>query len=78
MINELVVCSDTGEMLYETGSENAVARCQLCVALAEGAAGLEAVLPLGALERVEFIAAPGRVLARFQDGQGIFLRANDP
>jgi CheY-like chemotaxis protein len=77
IINELVVCSDRGEMLYETGSANAAARCQLCVAFAESAAKLEALLPLGALERVEFIAAPGRVLARFQDGQSIFIRAND-
>ena len=78
IINELVVCSDTGEMLYQTGSENAAARCELCVVLTEGAVALQSVLPIGALERVEFIAAPGRVLARFQDGQGIFLRANDP
>jgi CheY-like chemotaxis protein len=77
IINELVVCSDTGEMLYGTGSENPTARCQLCMTLAQGAAQLEALLPLGSLERVEFLSAPGRVVARFQDSQAIFLRADD-
>jgi hypothetical protein len=64
-------------MLYGNGSENPAACCQLCMTLAQGAAQLEALLPLGALERVEFLSAPGRVVARFQDSQAIFLRADD-
>ncbi len=78
VIRELVVCSETGEELYAIGSESAAARCRLCFALTQGADALQALLPVGALERVEFIAAPGRVLARFQDGQAVFLRADDP
>lgn len=77
LIHELVVCSETGEVLYEVGSENASARGQLCMATVRGAAQLEALLPIGALERIEFLSAPGRVVARFQDGQSIFLRANE-
>jgi hypothetical protein len=29
------------------------------------------------LERLEFLSAPGRVIARFQDGQSLFIRAQD-
>lgn len=75
VIHELVVCSDTGEVLYESGSRNAGARCQLCQAALRGAEKIQEQLPVGNLERLEFLSAPGRVLVRFQDGQALFLHA---
>lgn len=77
LINELVVCSETGEVLYETGSPSAVARAELCVSANRSAARISALIPIGTLERLEFLSAPGRVLVRVQDGQSVFLRAND-
>jgi CheY-like chemotaxis protein len=77
VINELVVCSDTGEMLYASQSADAPARCQWCVALSKGSARLEDLLPIGTLERVEFVSVPGRMIIRIQDGHGVFLRANE-
>lgn len=78
VINELVVCADTGEVLYETGSPSAAARRKMCAAAFDGGAKIQALIPVGALERIEFLSAPGRVMARFQDGQSIFIRAQDP
>ena len=77
LINELVVCSDTGEVLYEIGSPSAAARRKLCASALEGGAKIQALIPVGHLERLEFLSAPGRVIARFQDGQSIFIRAQD-
>jgi len=76
-IDELVVCSEKGEPLYALQSANAKVRCDSCVALMEGATRLQQLLPVGALERVEFIAVAGRMIARFHEGHGIFLQAND-
>jgi CheY-like chemotaxis protein len=78
LINELVVCSDAGEVLYDVGSANPSTRIALCKAAAGGAAKIQSLIPVGTLERIEFLSAPGRVIARFQDGQSIFLRADDP
>ena len=77
MINELVVCSQLGEPLYAAQSPNAHERGALCVDLMEAGGRLHALLPLGALERVEFVSVSGRMIARLQDGHGIFLRASD-
>lgn len=75
VIHELVVCSDAGEVLYESGSKNAGARRQLCTAAMNGAEKIQEQLPVGNLERLEFLSAPGRVMVRFQDGQALFLHA---
>jgi hypothetical protein len=77
VINELVVCSSGGELLYASQSANPQERCHLCVALMEASERLQPLLPFGSLERVEFVSVSGRMLARLQDGQAVFLRAND-
>ncbi len=77
VINELVVCSSKGELLYASQSPNPHERCQLCMSLMEAAERLQPLLPLGSLERVEFVSVSGRMLTRLQDGQAVFLRAND-
>ena len=77
VINELVVCSAQGELLYASQSPNPQERCHLCVALLEAAERLQPLLPFGMLERVEFVSVSGRMLTRLQDGQAVFLRAND-
>lgn len=77
VINELVVCSDSGEPLYVAQSANPRARCEWCAIIMEGGAHLQTLLPIGVLERVEFLSVPGRMVVRIQDGQGVFLRAND-
>jgi CheY-like chemotaxis protein len=76
-IDELVVCSEKGELLYASQSPEAQTRCDWCAALQEGSRRLETLLPIGALQRVEFVSGPGRTIARFHEGHGIFLRAND-
>jgi CheY-like chemotaxis protein len=78
VINELVVCSDTGEVIYEVGSTNPSARSEICKAAAGGAVKIQSLIPVGTLERIEFLSEPGRVIARFQDGQSLFLRADAP
>ena len=75
VINELVVCSEEGEPLYASAAQ-ALARCQLCMAVVESGALLRRLLPLGDLERIEFMSVPGRMLVRLQEGKTIFLHAN--
>jgi len=78
VIDELVVCSDRGEPLYVSQSAQAQQRCDWCITLRDGAAQLESLIPIGALERIEFTAAgSGRMIVRFHESHGIFLHAND-
>lgn len=76
VIEELVVCSEQGEPLYGSQSAQAQVRCAWCATLLENSAHLQALLPIGVLERVEFISVPGRMIARFYEGHGIFVRAD--
>jgi CheY-like chemotaxis protein len=77
LIDELVVCSERGEPLYAFQSEQPQLRCDWCMTLSQASARLKELLPIGALERVEFSTTVGRMIARFHEGHGIFLRAND-
>lgn len=77
ILNELVVASGKGELLYAFQSENPAERCHLCVALLQASARLQPLLPFGPLERVEFVSTSGRMIARLQEGHAVFLRAND-
>jgi CheY-like chemotaxis protein len=78
LIHELAVFSDSGEVLYQAGATDAAARGALCAEAIASASRIESLLPIGTLERVEFLSAPDRVIARFLDGQSLFLRAADP
>lgn len=77
VINELVVASNKGELLYAFQSQSPGERCHLCVALMRASERLQPLLPFGLLERVEFVSVSGRMLARLQEGQAVFVRAND-
>ena len=76
-VDEVVVCSGAGDVLYAAQSTNAEERGTLCRDLLQTAAQLESLLPLGALERIEFVSTSGRMLMRAQDGHAVFLRASD-
>lgn len=77
VVNEIVICSEQGELLYAARSPQPQDRCVALLALMEVAGRLRALLPVGGLERVEFVSASGRMVARLHDGNGIFLRAGD-
>jgi CheY-like chemotaxis protein len=76
-VNEVVVCSGAGDVLYAAQSTNAEERGTLCRDLLQSAARLESLLPLGPLERIEFISTSGRMLMRAQDSHAVFLHASD-
>ena len=76
-INELVICSEQGELLFAARSPRPQDRCEALLALMELAGRLRPLLPVGGLERVEFVSASGRMVARLHEGNGIFLRASD-
>ncbi|HWN96921.1 MAG TPA: response regulator [Methylomirabilota bacterium] len=76
-INEMMVCSETGEALFATHPNQAQVRCDWFLELVKSSVRIAALLPVGDLERVEFVSAPGRMIVRLQDGHGVFLHAND-
>ena len=77
VVNELVICSEKGELLFAARSSQPQDRCEALMALIEVAGQLRALLPVGGLERVEFVSTSGRMVARLHEGNGIFLRASD-
>lgn len=76
-VDEVVVCSQDGDVLYAVQSTDAHERGSLCRELLESAGRLQSLLPLGAFERIEFVSSAGRMLMRAQEGHAIFLRASD-
>ncbi len=74
MVKEMVVCSESGELLEQWQSSAAANRCAVLVLLRETSRRLEAVLPVGMLERVEFFGGEEREVARLSPQGGIYVR----
>jgi hypothetical protein len=71
-VREMVVCGASGELLQSWQSDSAQQQCAMLSALQQVSARLESLLPVGALERVEFFGGPERVVARLST-QGAVL-----
>jgi CheY-like chemotaxis protein len=76
-VDEVVICSGAGDVLYAAQSTHAEERGMLCRDLLQTASHLASLLPLGPLERIEFVSTSGRMLMRAQEGHAVFLRASD-
>jgi CheY-like chemotaxis protein len=74
MVVEMVICTESGELLQEWQSPSAANRCAVLTLLRETARRLEGVLPVGMLERVEFFGGGERAVARLSPQGGIFVR----
>jgi CheY-like chemotaxis protein len=71
---EMVVCTDSGELLHAWQSADPHSRCAAVLALQDFSERLRALIPVGALERVEFFRQPERMVARLSSHGGVFVR----
>jgi DNA-binding response OmpR family regulator len=75
-IEEMLVVSAAGDVLYESGCRELLARKRWLDYLAQKAARLASLWPLGRLDRVEFDTRRGRCGAQTRADVGIFVIAN--
>jgi CheY-like chemotaxis protein len=76
-IEEILVCSAAGEVLFERGCGRMLDCKHLLDSLVRRAAQLNAVLPLGRLEVVEFEAGQSRCAVQALSDVGVFVRARE-
>jgi DNA-binding response OmpR family regulator len=74
-IEEMLVISTAGDVLYETGCREFLARKRWLDYLAQKGARLASLWPLGRLERVEYDSSRGRCVAQTLADVGIFVVA---
>lgn len=75
-IEELVVCSGQGDVLYEWHCGDVEARLKLFHLITLKAEQLGRLLPLGRLDRLEAVSPPGRMVAHLAPDQKLFVRAS--
>jgi hypothetical protein len=75
LIEEVLVCSEKGDVLYEWQSPESDARVKLADFLGKKASEFATVLPLGRLDRVEVGLTPGRVVVKFQGETALIVRS---
>lgn len=73
-IDELVVCSHKGEVLYEWQCANNTDRISFLEFLSQKSLQLGEGLNLGAFDRLEMEGAQTRVVAQVKADRGVFLR----
>lgn len=74
LIAETLLCSGAGEILYENGCDTAK-RVSLLEQIDQQAAQLSALAPAGRFDRVEILAAEGRVICQVQPDRRVFVRS---
>jgi len=74
-IDEIIVCSAKGEVLYEWQCPNASDRVSFLEFLSRKSTQLGEGLNLGAFDRLEVEADRSRVIAQIKKDRGVFLRA---
>jgi CheY-like chemotaxis protein len=73
-LEETLVCTRTGDTLFDAAPEAAEARVAWLQAVEQQAAELSRVLPLGSFDRLETQLAEGRVLSVSRGGKLVFVR----
>jgi hypothetical protein len=72
-IEEVVLCSGAGELLYESGSKSVEGRLRLLAQVEQQAAQLSSLLPTGRFDRFETLTSSGRVVCRVQPNMLLFV-----
>jgi CheY-like chemotaxis protein len=75
-LEETLVCTRTGETLFDASPEEAEARVVWLQFVEQQAAELSKVLPLGSFDRLETQLAEGRVLSVSRGGKLVFVRVS--
>ena len=74
---ETLICSGLGKPLYEAECADVKARVALLKNVAQQAAQLAQILPLGNFDRLEIQLAEGRALAQTRPDRLVFVRVSD-
>ncbi len=74
-IEEVLLCSAQGEVLYEWQCPKAEARISLLEFISQKAWQMQSTLPVGRLDRVEMQAPPSRIVMHVQADGGLFVRS---
>jgi CheY-like chemotaxis protein len=75
-VDELLICTAKGEVLYEWECGNAGERISFLEFLSQKSAQLGEGLSLGAFDRLEMEGEHTRVIAQVKSDRGVFLRVN--
>jgi flavin-dependent dehydrogenase len=71
---EIVLCSSTGEVLYESQADEVERRVRLLELLAKRSELLGRLLPLGLIDRLEIEGKKTRTVAMLQPERKVFVR----
>ena len=74
-IEEIVLCSGAGEVLYEWDTKSLELRLRLLEQIEQQAVQLSSVAPVGRFDRVEIITAEGRIVCQVQPDRRLFVRS---
>jgi CheY-like chemotaxis protein len=73
-VEELMICSDLGDVLLTWQCEDVDSRINFLEFISQKARLLRNALPLGAFDRVEFTGPNGRMVSQIASGRGIVVR----
>lgn len=75
-IDEVMVCTTQGDVLYEYKCGDASKRIQLLEFVSKKARQLAQGLPLGAMDRLELATAKNHIVIQIRDDHGLMVRAS--
>ena len=75
-IDEMLVCSAQGDVLYEWQCADVATRINLMEFVSQKARQLAQGLPLGTLDRLEMQSQNSRLVSQFQAEHGVFVRSS--
>jgi hypothetical protein len=73
-IEEIVLCSGAGEVLYAWESESLELRLRLLEQIEQQAAQLGSLVPVGRFDRLEILTPEGRIVCQVQPDRRLFVR----
>lgn len=75
-VDELMICSEAGDVYHSWQCENTELRINLLEFLTQKARALRGALPMGEFDRTEFISSGSRLVARTGPDHGIVVRSS--
>ena len=74
-IEEIVLCSGAGEVLYEWESKSLELRLRLLDQIEQQATQLSGLAPVGRFDRLEILTTEGRIVCQVQPDRRLFVRS---
>ena len=74
-IEEIVLCSGAGEVLYEWDTKSLELRLRLLEQIEQQATQLSGLAPVGRFDRLEIITPDGRIVCQVQPDRRLFVRS---